>query len=58
MDGSFNPARLLSGDVLQLGPLSDLIDAFGPFVIPVILFTCGLVGYLILVALGRAGFGD
>lgn len=28
---------------------------FGPFVIPVIVFVVGLVGYLVLVALTRAG---
>lgn len=44
--------------MLQLGPLSDLINVFGPFVIPVFLFVCGFVGYLILVALGRAGLGN
>lgn len=41
--------------MLQLGPLTDLIGVFGPFVIPVVLFACGLVGYLVLVALSRAG---
>lgn len=44
--------------MLQLGPLSDLISVFGPFVIPALLFFCGFVGYLILVLLGRAGLGD
>lgn len=41
--------------MLQLGPLSALIDVFGPFIIPVVLFGCGFVGYLVLVALGRVG---
>ncbi|SEO98363.1 hypothetical protein SAMN04487948_109145 [Halogranum amylolyticum] len=55
---SFNPPETLPEDVLQLGPFSDLIGVFGPFVIPVVLFVCGLLGYLILVALGRAGLGN
>ena len=41
--------------MLQLGPLTDLIGVFGPFVIPAVLFVCGFVGYLVLVALSRAG---
>lgn len=57
-DEGFNLARPLYRLVLQLGPLSDLISVFGPFVIPVLLFACGFVGYLILVALGRAGLGN
>jgi hypothetical protein len=47
------PARL--GVPLGLGPIDALIDVFGPFVIPVLLFAVGIVGYLLLVALGRAG---
>jgi hypothetical protein len=35
--------------------LEALLRTFGPFVIPVALFVAGLVGYGILVALGRAG---
>ncbi|WP_224337395.1 hypothetical protein [Haloprofundus halobius] len=40
---------------VQLGPVEALISTFGPFVIPVLIFVVGIVGYLILVALGRAG---
>ncbi|QCJ48120.1 hypothetical protein [Haloprofundus sp. MHR1] len=40
---------------LQLGPVDALISTFGPFVVPVLIFAVGTVGYLILVALGRAG---
>ncbi len=36
-------------------PLGALLRTFGPFVIPVALFVAGLVGYGVLVALGRAG---
>lgn len=35
--------------------LEALLRTFGPFVIPVALFVAGLVGYAVLVALGRAG---
>jgi hypothetical protein len=41
--------------VLGLGPFDALLEVFGPFVIPVLLFALGIVGYLVLVALGRAG---
>lgn len=57
-DEGFNLSGLLYRLVLQLGPLSDLIGVFGPFIIPVLLFACGFVGYLILLALGRAGLGN
>lgn len=43
------------GVPLGLGPIDALIDVFGPFVIPVLFFVAGVVGYLVLVALGRAG---
>ena len=40
-------------------PLLDgLIGTFGPFVIPVVLFVIGLIGYLLLVALSRAAGND
>jgi hypothetical protein len=48
LGGGFAPA-------LGLGPIDALIDVFGPFVIPVLFFVAGIVGYLVLVALGRAG---
>ncbi|SFR43775.1 hypothetical protein [Halogeometricum limi] len=35
--------------------LDGLVNAYGPFVIPVLLFAVGAVGYLFLVAVGRAG---
>jgi hypothetical protein len=35
--------------------LGALLRIFGPFVIPVVVFVAGLVGYAVLVALGRAG---
>ncbi|WP_411963146.1 hypothetical protein [Haloferax sp. YSMS24] len=38
--------------MLQLGPLDTLIQMFGPFVIPVLLFAVGVAGYLVIVALG------
>lgn len=39
--------------------LDGLVNTFGPFLIPVILFAVGLVGYGVLVWLGRAGvLGD
>ena len=36
-------------------PLGALLGTVGPFVIPVALFVAGLVGYGVLVALGRTG---
>ena len=39
----------------QLGPVDALVSVFGPFVIPAILFALGVVGYLVLLALGRLG---
>ncbi|WP_224270793.1 hypothetical protein [Haloprofundus salinisoli] len=41
--------------ILQLGPIETLVSTFGPFVIPVLIFAVGIVGYLVLVTLGRAG---
>ncbi|MFC6825901.1 hypothetical protein [Halopelagius fulvigenes] len=38
--------------------LDGVLNAFGPFVIPVALFALGAVGYLLLVSVGRAGVGD
>lgn len=38
---------------MQLGPLDMLIGVFGPFVIPVVLFVSGLIGYLLLLTLSR-----
>lgn len=35
--------------------LGELLRTFGPFLIPVALFVAGLVGYTVLVLLGRAG---
>lgn len=41
-----------------LGPIDPLVETFGPFVFPVLLFVGGLIGYALLVALGRAGLID
>ncbi|GGC59004.1 hypothetical protein GCM10007209_21210 [Haloferax sulfurifontis] len=49
------PRRGRGSDMLQLGPVDGLIETFGPFAIPVLLFAAGFVGYLVLVALGRTG---
>jgi hypothetical protein len=35
-----------------------LVGSYGPFVIPVLLFAAGAVGYLVLVAAGRAGIAE
>lgn len=35
--------------------LDTLFSTFGPFVIPVVLFAAGVVGYGVLLALSRAG---
>ncbi len=42
----------------MIDPLGPLFRTFGPFVIPVALFVAGLVGYAVIVALGRAGVVD
>ena len=39
----------------QLGPVDALVSVFGPFAFPVLLFALGVVGYLLLLALGRLG---
>ncbi len=51
-DGVFLAAAV---DRCMLWPLDALVRVFGPFVLPVLLFAAGVVGYLILVALGRVG---
>lgn len=38
-----------------LAPVEFLISIFGPFVIPVLLFVFGLIGYLVIMSLQRAG---
>jgi hypothetical protein len=39
--------------------LDALVNTFGPFVIPVLLFAVGAVGYAVLLVLGRWGLlGD
>ena len=38
---------------MLLWPLDPLVATFGPFVLPVLLFAFGLVGYWLLAALGR-----
>jgi hypothetical protein len=37
--------------------LDGLLGLFGPFVIPVVLFVGGVIGYLLLVVLSRARNG-
>lgn len=39
------------------GAVESIYAAFGPFLIPVVVFAAGVVGYLLLVALGRAELG-
>jgi hypothetical protein len=38
--------------------IDGVVQAYGPFVIPVAFFVAGAVGYVVLVALGRAGIGE
>ncbi|SFR45192.1 hypothetical protein SAMN04487947_1601 [Halogeometricum rufum] len=38
--------------------IDGVVRAYGPFVIPVAFFVAGAVGYVVLVALGRAGIGE
>lgn len=38
-----------------LAPVEYLISVFGPFVIPVLLFVAGFIGYLVIMSLQRAG---
>lgn len=35
--------------------IDGVLNTFGPFVVPVALFAAGVVGYLFLVTIGRAG---
>ena len=35
--------------------IDPIVDTFGPFLIPVVIFVLGVVGYLILFALTRRG---
>jgi hypothetical protein len=39
---------------MSLGPLDSLLSTFGPFVLPVLLFVGGLIGYLVLLKLSQA----
>lgn len=39
---------------MSLGLLDSLMSTFGPFVLPVLLFVGGLVGYLVLLKLSQA----
>lgn len=36
--------------------LESAVDLLGPFLIPVVLFVLGAIGYSVLVALGRHGW--
>lgn len=38
--------------------MADPLDLVGPFLFPVVLFALGLLGYGVLLALGRAGVLD
>lgn len=38
---------------MGLGPVDALVETFGPFILPVLVFTVGLVGYLGLLLLNR-----
>lgn len=38
--------------------IDGVLNTFGPFVVPVALFAAGVVGYLFLVTIGRAGVED
>jgi hypothetical protein len=38
--------------------IDGVVRAYGPFVIPVAFFVAGAVGYVVLVAVGRAGIGE
>jgi hypothetical protein len=35
--------------------LETIVDAVGPFLVPVVLFCVGAIGYLLLLALSRRG---
>ncbi len=43
---------------MALGPLDSLIETFGPFVLPVLLFVGGLIGYLLLLKLSQVRGDD
>lgn len=43
---------------MALGPLDSLIGTFGPFVLPVLLFLGGLIGYLVLLRLSQMRGSD
>lgn len=36
--------------------LESIVDLLGPFLIPVVIFVLGAIGYSILVSLGRRGW--
>lgn len=38
--------------------IDGVLNTFGPFVVPVALFAAGVVGYLFLLTIGRAGVED
>lgn len=39
---------------MSLAAIDGLLELFGPFVIPVVLFVGGMFGYLLLLVLSRA----
>ena len=40
---------------MGLPVVDGLVAVLGPFLLPVLLFVLGLIGYFVLLALGRAG---
>jgi hypothetical protein len=49
------PAATAAAGTLQVAPFDQLYAVFGPFVFPVVLFVAGIVGYVLLLWLVRAG---
>lgn len=41
-----------------LAPVEYLIAVFGPFIIPVLVFVLGLIGYLVIMSVQRTGVVD
>jgi hypothetical protein len=43
---------------MLLGPIDAVLSTFGPFVLPVLLFVGGLIGYLVLLKLSAVRNAD
>jgi hypothetical protein len=41
-----------------MAPLPSVVDAFGPFLIPVVVFVGGILFYVLLWWIGRTDLGD